>query len=313
MIKKKKISLVIPVYNEQEKIVDNIKVIIDTVYSSDYELEIVAVDDGSKDDSLKNLLAYGKEEKRLTVLSFTRNFGKEAAIQAGLEAATGDACVVMDSDLQHPPALIPQMIALWEKGIDVVEGVKASRGEESLKSRFFANGFYYLFSKATGLSLKNHSDFKLLDRKVVDTYLSLPERERFFRGLVQWVSYPSAAIPFDVADRVGGQSSWGQLKLMKYAINNITSFSSLPLKLIGLVGAATFLIGLIVGVISLLQKLMGSSIDGFTTVNLLIVLMGGAILFSLGVLGHYLSKIYNEIKQRPSYIVKKISDKDESN
>ncbi|HHU94999.1 MAG TPA: glycosyltransferase family 2 protein [Alcaligenaceae bacterium] len=313
MHQKKKISLVIPVYNEQEMIVDNLKTIIRVVDSTDCDLEVIAVDDGSKDSSLTRLKDYQQEEARLKIVAFTRNFGKEAAIQAGLEAASGDACVVMDSDLQHPPELIPEMIAMWRQGIYVVEGVKVDRGEESIKSRVFANGFYYLFFKATGLSLKNHSDFKLLDKKVVDTYLSLPERERFFRGLVHWISYPSASLPFNVAERVGGQSSWGQLKLMKYAINNITSFSSMPLKLIGLIGAITLLIGFFVGAISIVQKIAGHSVDGFTTVNLLIILMGGAILFSLGILGHYLSRIYNEIKSRPSYVIKKISDSDEIN
>lgn len=313
MNERKKISLIIPVYNEQEKIVDNLKTIIINVESSEYDVEIIVIDDGSTDKSLDVLKSYQKKELRLKIISFTRNFGKESAIQAGLEYATGDACVVMDSDLQHPPHLIPQMIKIWENGIAVVEAVKDYRGEEGIKSRFFANGFYYLFFKSTGLSLKNHSDFKLLDKEVVEVYLSLPERERFFRGLIHWINYPSASIRFNVAERVGGQSGWGKMKLLKYAINNITSFSSMPLKLIGLVGTVTLFIGLLIGSISFFQKIMGHSIDGFTTVNLLIVLMDGTILFSLGILGHYLSRIYNEIKSRPSYVIKKISEKDEIN
>lgn len=300
----KVVSLVVPVFNEEEMVAANLQAILSAAEGESYILELIVVDDGSKDGTLKQVEQLQGEEPRIKLVSFTRNFGKEAAVYAGLEAASGACSIVLDSDLQHPPQLIPRMIALWQEGFHVVEGVKSNRGEEKKSNRFFANLFYNLFFKSTGLDLKNHSDFKLLDRRVIQEYLKLPEKERFFRGLIQWLNYPTATLPFEVADRVGGQSQWSQIKLAKYAINNITSFSSLPLRLIGVVGALTLFLGVVVGVISLMQKLFGQALDGFTTVNLLIIIMGGAILFSLGILGHYISKIYNELKCRPFYIAK---------
>lgn len=300
----KVVSLVVPVFNEEEMVAANLQAILSAAEGESYVLELIVVDDGSQDNTLAQVELLQREEPRVKVMAFTRNFGKEAAVYAGLSAANGACSIVLDSDLQHPPQLIPRMIALWQEGFYVVEGVKSDRGEEKKSNRFFANLFYNLFFKSTGLDLKNHSDFKLLDKKVVQEYLKLPEKERFFRGLIQWLNYPTATLPFEVADRVGGQSQWSQIKLAKYAINNITSFSSLPLRLIGVVGALTLLLGVVVGGVSLIQKLFGQALDGFTTVNLLIIIIGGAILFSLGVLGHYISKIYNELKCRPPYILK---------
>ncbi len=245
-------------------------------------------------------------DARLHLLSFTRNFGKEAAIVAGLMSSKGQAAIVMDSDLQHPPELISTMISYWQKGFLVVEGIKESRGKESTFNRWCAEGFYFFLKKLSGFSLSGHSDFKLLDREVVDAYLSLPEKQRFFRALVSWLGYVSVQIPFAVAERSGGGGSrWSQIKLFRYALKNIAIFSSAPLSFVSGLGLVTLLFGVFFGLLSLWQKLEGHAVTGFTTVNLLIVIMGGSILFCLGIVGHYLALIYDEIKARPQFVLKK--------
>ncbi|HJV84297.1 MAG TPA: glycosyltransferase family 2 protein [Noviherbaspirillum sp.] len=298
------ISLVVPVYNEEAIILDNLAAILRAAHADWYELELIAVDDGSRDRSAQQIEKAAAMDPRIRGVSFTRNFGKEAAIHAGLAHAKGDAVVVLDGDLQHPPELIPTMADYWRKGLSVVEAVKADRGNERMHDGLFAHAFYALFRRFAGLDLKGHSDFKLLDREVVDTYLTFPERQRFFRGIIGWAGYPSAQIPFSVAERAGGTTSWSKLKLLRYAINNITSFSSLPLKLVSLLGMATLAFGGVIGVLSLLRKFEGKAIDGFTTVNLLVIVIGGAILISLGIIGHYIARLYDEVKGRPAYLIK---------
>lgn len=299
------ISLVVPVYNEEACIYDNLLAILRAAQGDWYEIELIGVDDGSKDASAIEVERAAAHDARIRLVSFTRNFGKEAAILAGLQQAQGEAVVVLDGDLQHPPQLIPQMLDFWRQGLYVVEAVKADRGNEALHQGMFAHAFYRLFRRLSGLDIAGHSDFKLLDRLVVDAYLAFPERQRFFRGIIGWAKYPSAQIPFSVPERAGGGGSqWSKFKLLRYAINNITSFSSLPLKLVSFIGAFTLAIGAVIGCISLVQKFEGKAIDGFTTVNLLLILIGGAILFSLGIIGHYLARLYDEVKGRPSYLIK---------
>lgn len=316
----KSVSIVIPVYNEAQMIqtsIPHILSVLETALVSagkntNYQLEVIAVDDGSVDQTAQVLAAMQQQEPRLKPLSFTRNFGKEAAILAGLQAATGDAVIVIDGDLQHPPELMASMLQLWENGLLVVHAVKAQRARESWLQKQLARAFYAVFKSMSGLDLRGHSDFKLLDKAVVQTLLALPERQRFFRGLISWANFPSGQLPFEVADRPdGSESKWNRIKLLRYAINNITSFSSLPLKLVTYVGASTLLLGLIIGVISLIQKIEGKAMDGFTTVNLLIIMMGGAILLSLGVIGHYLARLYDEVKGRPTFLIKQSPTKED--
>jgi polyisoprenyl-phosphate glycosyltransferase len=299
------ITLVVPLYNEEAIACANLGKILAAAAGDWYDLELVAVDDGSRDGTAAEIDRAATLDPRVRAVSFTRNFGKEAAILAGLAHARGQAVVVLDGDLQHPPELIPKMLALWQQGIYVVDTVKSDRGKESLASGLFARGFYFLFRRFAGLDLDGHSDFKLLDREVVDAYLAFPERHRFFRGLIGWANYPSAQIPFSVPPRAGeGTSQWSRLKLLRYAVDNLTSFSSLPLKLVSYVGFATLLFGAVIGVLSLWQKFRGQAVSGFTTVNLLIIIIGGAILLSLGIIGHYMARLYDEVKRRPSYLVK---------
>lgn len=301
------ISLVVPLYNEERCAAANLAQILALAEGS-YQLELIAVDDGSRDGTAAEIARAAAADARIRPVCFTRNFGKEAAILAGLRHAEGDAVVVLDGDLQHPPELIPRMVALWQQGVLVVESVKTHRGEESLASKWFARGFYFLFRALAALDLEGHSDFKLLDRSVVDAYVVFPERHRFFRGLIGWAGYPSAQLPFEVAERADrSPSRWSKFKLLRYAIGNLTSFSSVPLKMVSYLGAGTLAFGAAIGALSLVQKLQGRAIDGFTTVNLLIIVIGGAILLSLGIIGHYMGRLYDEIKGRPAYLLKPTS------
>lgn len=301
------ISLVVPVYNEASIIHANLNAILAAAAGDWYTLELIAVDDGSRDASASEIANAAAQDPRIRAVSFTRNFGKEAAILAGLTHANGDAVIVLDGDLQHPPQLIPKMLDLWRQGIYVIEAIKTDRGNEALHNGVLAHAFYSLFRRFSGLDLKGHSDFKLLDRIVVDAYLAFPERQRFFRGIIGWAQYPSAQIPFSVVERAGGgPSQWSKLKLLRYAIANITSFSSAPLKLVSYLGCITLAFGAVIGTISLIQKFEGKAIDGFTTINLLVIAIGGAILLSLGIIGHYIARLYDEIKARPPYLIKPV-------
>lgn len=300
------VLLVVPVFNEGEAVYANLQAI--TAAASVIEpacrLRLLIVDDGSGDGTAGELDRYCEGEARARWIGFTRNFGKEAAIHAGLDQADADAVIVMDSDLQHPPQLIPQMVALWRQGLPVVEAWKAGRGEEGFAGRMFAAAFYALFGYFSGLDLRGQSDFKLLDRRVVEEYRRLPERRRFFRGLVQWMSYPSARLPFVVPPRAAGRTSWGRWRLLRYAVDNLTAFSAMPLQLVSWMGATTLVLGFVIGGISLYKKWAGVALDGFTTVILLIVFASGVLMLSLGIIGHYLAGIYEELKQRPHYVLK---------
>jgi dolichol-phosphate mannosyltransferase len=299
------IELLIPVYNEAAVIETHLRQIIDLAAGVEprHRLSVLLVDDGSRDGTVEVLERFCRAEPRARYLAFTRNFGKEAAIQAGLEHSRADAVVILDSDLQHPPELIPRMVELWENGIKVVEAHKVQRGRESALSRLLATTFYRLFHALSGLDLRNQCDFKLLDRSVVDAYRRLHEQARFFRGLVQWMNFPTARLPFSVPERSGGSSGWSRVKLLRYALHNITSFSALPLQLVSWCGAACLIVGSVFAAISLVQKWQGRALDGFTTVILLQIFFSGALMLSLGIIGHYLARVYEEIKHRPAYLL----------
>jgi dolichol-phosphate mannosyltransferase len=297
------ISIVIPAHNEEDILAASVGRIAATLRPEVDRLELIVVDDGSHDRTAEigQALARGSDEIRF--VSFTRNFGKEAAIHAGLEQARGDAVIVMDADMQHPPEIAVKMVRIWKSGVAVVEAVKASRGDESFVNRLGAKGFYWVFRKISGLEMEGHSDYKLLDRVVVDAYLRLPERSRFFRGLVSWMGYPSAHVPFKVAERAGGASGWNRMKLLRYAIDNLTSFTSVPLRFFSLLGLWVVAVGVVFSLIALWQKIDGQALSGFTTVILLVCIVGGANLLGVGIIGHYLARIYDELKGRPRYLV----------
>lgn len=297
------ISIILPAYNEEKMISAASEVISRIMDEAEIEHELLFVDDGSKDKTWDEICLAAEKNSRVRGLHFSRNFGKEAAMFAGLEQAGGDCCVVLDCDLQHPPEKIVEMYRLWEEGYEVVEGVKEDRGEESGLHKFAANSFYSLISRATGMDMSSSSDFKLLDRKVVDALNRMPERNVFFRALSFWVGFKRAEVGYCVRERVAGESKWSTRSLIKYAITNISSFSSAPLHIITLLGIVMLVMSVVLGVISLVQKITGQALGGFTTVILLLLFSSSIIMISLGIIGYYIARIYDEIKGRPRYIV----------
>lgn len=297
------LSIIIPAYNEQENIENTAKVIGGIMAENKIECEIIFVDDGSKDNTWSIIEELSNKDHCIRGLKFSRNFGKEGAIFAGLKACDGECAVVIDCDLQHPPTIIPEMYSLWEQGYEVVEAVKSSRGKESLIYKMFAKSFYRIMKNSSNVNLDRASDFKLMDRKVIDALNEMPERLTFFRALSSWVGFKTAQIEFEVAPRNAGTTKWNFRKLMKFALNNITSFTNFPMQIITALGVIFFIFALVMGVQTLVQFFSGNSLEGFTTAYMLILLSASFIMIGLGIIGYYMSKIYEEIKFRPRYIV----------
>ena len=305
------LSVILPSYNEEKMIFTAADTISGILSRENIDFELLFVDDGSKDATWENITKAAQMNSHVVGIHFSRNFGKEAAMFAGLEKAAGDCCVVLDCDLQHPPEKIVEMYRLWEEGYEVVEGIKEDRGEESGFHKFAANSFYGLISRATGMDMSSSSDFKLLDRKVVDTLNSLPERNVFFRALSFWVGYKKTTVYYSVRERTEGESKWSTKSLIKYAITNIGSFSSAPLHIVTVLGLIMLAVAIVFSIISLVQKLTGQALGGFTTVILLLLFSSSIIMISLGIVGYYIARIYDEIKGRPRYIISRICGREE--
>ncbi len=301
------LSIVLPAYNEEQNIANTVKVLSEILEQNKIDYELVFISDGSRDGTYAEIVKAAADNPRVKGAEFSRNFGKEAGIFAGLELASGDAVIVMDCDLQHPPQLIPQMWKLWQDGVEVVEGVKSDRGKESLGYKLSAGLFYRIMSKLIKIDMSASSDFKLLDRKVVDVLLGLPERNTFFRALSFWAGFRTESLPYEVQERQFGKSKWSFWSLMKYAISNVTSFSTLPLQLVTVLGMISILFSVVLAIQTLVRFLMGNSLGGFTTVILLILIIGGFLMLSLGIIGHYIARIYEEVKGRPKYIISKVT------
>lgn len=302
------LSVILPSYNEQKNISNTAQVLAELFEREQIDYELIFVSDGSADGTYEAVCEEKKKNSRVKGMEFSRNFGKEASIFAGLSVAAGDACVVMDCDLQHPPETVPEMYRLWEQGYEVVEGIKSRRGKESLFHRGFAGLFYGIMSRLIKMDMKASSDFKLLDRKVVNVLLGLKERNTFFRALTFWAGFRSTTVEYEVQERQYGESKWSYSSLFSYAIQNATSFSTLPLQLVTLMGMVCIGFSLILAVQTLVKYFMGTAVEGFTTVILLILIVGGFIMLSLGIIGHYLARIYEEVKGRPKYIIKQMTD-----
>lgn len=302
------LSVVLPSYNEQKNISNTAQVLAELFEKEQIDYELIFVSDGSEDGTYEAVCEEKKKNPRVKGIEFSRNFGKEASIFAGLSVAAGDACIVMDCDLQHPPGTISEMYRLWRQGYEVVEGVKSRRGKESLFHRGFAELFYGIMSRVIKMDMKASSDFKLLDRKVVNVLLGLKERNTFFRALTFWAGFRSATVEYEVQERKYGESKWSYRSLFRYAIQNATSFSTLPLQLVTLMGIVCIGFSFILAVQTLVKYFMGTAVEGFTTVILLILIVGGFIMLSLGIIGHYLARIYEEVKGRPKYIIKQMTD-----
>lgn len=302
----KKLSIILPAYNEEKMISKVITVISDLLEKEKIEYELLFVNDGSNDATWKEIQAGCNRNPYVMGICFSRNFGKEAAIYAGLAQASGDAIAVMDCDLQHPPKSVIEMYHLWQQGYDIIEGVKLDRGKEGKAHKCFAGLFYYLMSKSIGINMRNASDFKLMDRKVAKILCAMPEHNTFFRALSSWVGFKTATVYFEVQERVEGISKWSFHSLVRYAINNITAFTAIPLQFVTVGGVITFVVAMLLSVQTLARYINGSSVEGFTTIILLILLIGSLIMLSLGVIGFYLAKLYDEVKNRPKYIISDI-------
>lgn len=302
------LSIILPAYNEKENIERTALTLSQILEGAAIPYELLFISDGSTDGTYEEVCRLAAQDARVRGAEFSRNFGKEAAIFAGLELAAGEACIVMDCDLQHPPQVIPEMYRLWKEGYEVVEGIKTSRGRESLFHRMSAGLFYKIMSGMMRMDMRSSSDFKLLDRKVVNVLLGLGERNTFFRALSFWAGFRSAKVEYEVQERAVGSSKWSFKSLIRYAISNVTSFSTVPLQLVTVMGTISILFSLILAVQTLVKFLMGTAVEGFTTVILLILIIGGFIMISLGIIGHYLARIYEEVKGRPRYILRRTTE-----
>ena len=302
------LSVIIPAFKEEANIATAGARIGSILHENGIPFELIFVDDGSPDGTWAAIKRWAAEpcgpDGIRRGLRFSRNFGKEAAIFSGLSAAKGDCCAVLDCDMQHPPEALVEMYRAWENGAEVVEGVKLSRGREGLLYKGMSKLFYGLISRAVGRDMRSASDFKLLDRKVVDEILRFPERNLFFRAITGWVGFSTATVSFSVQERADGSGSrWSLSKLTRYALTNITSFSTLPMQIVTVIAALFLVLAVIIGVKALVMFFSGTAVEGFTTVILLQLISGGAILFGIGVIGWYIARIYEEVKQRPRYIV----------
>lgn len=296
------LSVIIPAYNEEKCILHAYEAINSLLTENKIEGEFIFIDDGSKDKTYETISALSKEKDNVTGLHFSRNFGKESAISAGLASVKGDCAVVIDCDLQHPPEKIVEMYRLWEEGYEIVEGIKKERGQEKKMHSLGAKIFYSTISRMAGFDMANSSDFKLLDRKVVDVLNKMPERG-FFRAISYWVGYNKATVEYDVAQRVDGESKWSTRGLVKYAISNISSYSTAPMQIVTALGIIMLIISLIFGVWALIDKIVGRALEGMTTVIIITIFIGSIIMISLGIIGYYIARIYEEIKGRPKYII----------
>jgi polyisoprenyl-phosphate glycosyltransferase len=300
-----------PVFREGVQLSAFLAAVRDSLSQCNLPYELVLVDDGSPDDTWRVIVGEAKSSETICALRLSRNFGKESALCAGLEHARGDAVIVMDADGQHPPSLLPDMVRMWQSsGADIVEAVKRKRGRESLSSKLGALLFYLILNKLSGFHFKGASDFKLMNRKAVDAWLKMYERNVFFRGMTVWMGFTTVQIPFEVVPRSAGQSAWSVLKRLKLALIGITAFSSFPLHLVTFAGVIFLALSVILGLETLYLKLTGQAVSGFATVILLELIIGSFLMISLGIIGEYMARIYEEVKGRPRYLVKESIEPD---
>ena len=301
-----RLSVVLPAYNEEQMLAKTCRTLKKILDLAEINYELVIVDDGSTDQTWKIIEETAEKDRNVTGVHFSRNFGKEAASVAGLAQASGNAVAVMDCDLQHPPEVLVKMYRLWEQGYEVVEGIKKSRGTETVFHRKSAGFFYRIMSRATGFNMENASDFKLLDRKAVESVLSMPERSMFFRATSSWVGFKSTSVLFEVQEREAGESKWSTGSLIRYAFRNIVAFTTLPLQFVTIGAGGCFICSLLLLIYSLVRYFTGHAVEGYTTLLIVMLFIGSAVMMSLGIIGYYIARIYEEVKRRPRYIVSRI-------
>lgn len=298
------ISCIIPVFNEATHIKLFLENLYETLRRLTQHFEMIIVDDGSSDNTIAQILTLPKNY-HIKILGLSRNFGKEIALTAGIEHASGDVAVLIDADFQHPIALITDFLQHWSQGYDMVYGSRKDRNYESAIKRHSTKFFYWVMKKITNIDMPDDAgDFRLIDKKIISALQAFPERTRFMKGLYAWVGYKTIGVPFDVSERKSGRSGWGLSKLTELAITGITSFSDVPLRVWGLVGFVISILSLIYAIyIVTVTLLFGADLPGFPTVVVAVMFLGGIQLLSIGILGEYIARIFTEVKQRPKYLL----------
>jgi dolichol-phosphate mannosyltransferase len=299
------LSIVVPVFNEAEVIAETYRRLTGVASGiEDLDYELVVVDDGSRDGTFATLEALAQADARLRVLKFSRNFGHQTAITAGVDVARGDAIVVIDADLQDPPEVIPRMVAKWREGFDVVYGVREKRHGETPLKLFTATMFYRVLNRMTSISIPvDVGDFRLMSRRAADQLRAMREQDRFVRGLVSWIGFRQAGVEYHRDARLAGETKYPFRKMLRFAMDGITSFSTVPLKLATWLGyfASAFAFLYLLSVF--VQKLLGETVQGWATIMVAMLFLGGVQLICLGIMGEYIGRIFTEIKQRPLYVV----------
>ena len=310
----KKISIIVPMYNEQEVATicyDRLTQVL--IKIDNYDYEIIFVNDGSKDKTLEILEALSKKDKNVKIISFSRNFGHQAAVTAGIRSCNGELAVIIDADMQDPPEVIPEMVSLWEKGNDVVYAVRKTRSGESKLKLLTAKAFYRLLNKLSDVKIPNDTgDFRLIDRKVIDTIAGLPEHNKFLRGLSSWVGFSQSPFEYERQSRVAGKTKYPFKKMFKLALDGIINFSSKPLKIIGGLGVLCIFISFCILIYALLSYIFGwnSLMPGWTSIMVTITFMSGMQFLTIWMLSEYVSRIYDEVRKRPEYIIEKTKNMD---
>lgn len=312
----KLVSVIAPAFNEEENLHELYERICEVMRNGNHNFELLIVENGSTDDSLTLLKGMHRKDPRVNYLSFTRNFGHQGGLLAGLEHCRGDVVISMDADLQHPPELIPEMLRLWEKGYDVVYTKKRPSKTQSILRKWVNDVFYYWMKALSGIEMIGQSDYRLLDRQVLDVLCGLPERNKFLRGLTPWLGFPQTEILYDLAPRKAGTSKFPFLHLLRLAVDGIFSFSIIPLRAFVFLGLLISFGSFSYGVYILILKIasvMGVGHyfvpSGWTTIILVMLFLGGVHLIGIGMLGEYLGRVYDEVKGRPVYVIKEGSVK----
>lgn len=306
----KTVTLLIPCYNEEESIPYMRDALVKLMNDNTrYQWEVLFINDGSRDRTLSLLEHLHQQDKRFCYVSLSRNFGKEAALLAGFDHARGDAVIIMDADLQHPPQVIPQMLAAWEEGYDDVYGKRLSRGRESWLRRKLSMSYYRLLQRMAHVDiLPNVGDFRLLDRRCIEVLKQLRETERYTKGLYCWIGFHKKEVPFETQDRVAGKSTWSYRQLTGLAIDGIMSFTTAPLRISAFLGIVVSIAAFLYMCVVLAKTLLlGEPVAGYPTIVVLVLFLGGVQLISLGIVGEYLGKTFMEVKNRPVYVVDKIA------
>ena len=301
-------SVIIPCYNEGENVPILFGRLVPVLEGLGVSFEVICINDGSSDNTLDRLVEIQKTQPSLRVIDLSRNFGKEKALSAGLFHSRGQAVVPMDADLQHPPEAIADMLAQWRQGWEVVFARRDARAGQGLSERLFAKGFYWVFDHLSDVRLPREvGDFRLMDRKVVDTINTMPERSRFMKGIFAWVGYRHTEIVYHQAERAAGVSKFNSLKLLRFAFDGLTSFSNFPLRVWGGVGAVISSLAFFYIVVRIIRTIFwGIDVPGYESILVSVLFLGGMQLLTLGIIGDYLGRVFDEVKGRPLFIIRKL-------